>query len=168
MKKWMSILLTALLSIAALAGCNTESKNETKETEASAASDNNSESKQIAALVGLQMEMIQTIRKNLEPVTTYERSGDAALQEQAVSSSKLIANELRGLEIPSDLSEELQEDMKESVELLAQYFEERAAALKPDADLTAMEAAFAAFHEKIGSTFEKAGLHAPNFEKDVN
>lgn len=166
MKKWMSILLTALLSIAVLAGCNTENKNETKETEASAPSDNN-DSKQITALVGLQMEMIHTIRKNLEPLTAYEQSQDAALQEEAVSSSKLIANELRGLEIPSDLSKELQGDMKESVELLALYFEERAATLKPDADLTEMEAAFAAFHEKIGATFEKAGLHAPNFEKDV-
>lgn len=168
MKKWMSILLTALLSIAVLAGCNTENKTEPKETEASAASDNDNDSKQITALVGLQMEMIHTIRKNLEPVTAYEQSQDAALQEQAVSSSKLIANELRGLEIPSDLSKELQGDMKESVELLALYFEERAATLKPDADLTEMEAAFAAFHEKIGATFEKAGLHAPNFEKDVN
>lgn len=166
MKKWMSILLTALLSIAVLAGCNAENKNETKETEASTPSDNN-DSKQITALVGLQMEMIHTIRKNLEPVTAYEQSQDAALQEEAVSSSKLIANELRGLEIPSDLSKELQGDMKESVELLALYFEERAATLKPDADLTEMEAALAAFHEKIGATFEKAGLHAPNFEKDV-
>jgi hypothetical protein len=166
MKKWMSILLTALLSIAVLAGCNTENKNESKESEAS--SDNDNDSKQISALVGLQMEMIHTIRGNLEPVTAYEQSQDATLQEQAVSSSKLIANELRGLEISSDLSKEIQGDMKESVELLALYFEERAATLKPDADLTAMEAALAAFHEKIGATFEKAGLHAPNFEKDVN
>ncbi|WP_078378532.1 hypothetical protein [Sutcliffiella halmapala] len=164
MKKWMSIFIATVLSIGILTGCGTENNTDTKDNETNNA---NQENQDIPLLVGLQMEMIDTIRKDIKQVTNYEATGDEALQEEAVTTSKKIANELRGIEIPSELSDELQAGMKDSVELLAIYFEERAAALTADPDYTEMEAAFAAFHKKIGATFEKAGLHAPNFEKDV-
>ncbi|WP_223703035.1 hypothetical protein [Sutcliffiella deserti] len=169
MKKWTSLVLALALSIGVLAGCAAENNN-SNETEADTSNETNEDTQNqqnVSALVGMQMDMITTIRKDLAPVTSYESTGDEELQVEAVEASNKISNELRGIEIPSELEEELQEDMKESVELLALYFEERAATLQPDADLTAKDETFAAFHEQIGATFEKAGLHAPNFEKDV-
>lgn len=57
--------------------------------------------------------------------------------------------------------------MKDSIELLALYFEERAAAISSGEDKADMEAALGEFHEKIGATFESVGLLAPNFGKDL-
>lgn len=162
MKKSIKLFFATVIIFAVLAGCGTENNTNINEQEA------NEENQDIPLLVGLQMEMIDTIRTDIKHVTSYEVSEDEALQEEAVKASKRIANELRGIEIPAELSADLQAGMKESVELLAIYFEERAAVLTANQDLKEMEAALATFHEKIGATFEKAGLHAPNFEKDVH
>ena len=84
-----------------------------------------------------------------------------------MEASNRIANELRGIEIPENLNDDLSADMKDSIELLALYFEERAAALSEGSDGVEVTAALDTFHQKIGEVFEEAGLHAPNFEKDV-
>lgn len=162
MKKWIFSMILVLVIV--LSACTEEiNKDDTAETDASSA-DQSGET--VTVLMNIQMEMIQTIRKHLASVTAYERSEGTGDLEAAVGASNRIANELRGIEIPASLNDDLQVDMKDSIELLALYFEERAAALA-DGDMDEMDAALQNFHEKVGETFESAGLHAPNFEKDV-
>jgi ABC-type enterochelin transport system substrate-binding protein len=166
MKKWM-ISLAAIFAVI-LTGCSDNNSSAVEgKADASSPAAAADEEKPVTLLINLQMEMIQIIREHLGPVTAYERSEGAGDREAAVEASNRIANELRGIEVPEELNGELQADMKESIELLALYFEERAAALGTDADMEEMNAAFEKFHEKIGETFESAGVHAPNFEKDV-
>lgn len=165
MKKWIFSLI--LVFIIVLSAC-TEESNKVDNADSEKVAENADQSGEtVTVLMNIQMEMIQTIRTHLEPVTAYERSeGDGDLKV-AVKASNRIANELRGIEIPESLNDSLQTDMKDSIELLAIYFEERAATLADGSDLEEMDAALQNFHEKIGATFETAGLHAPNFEKDL-
>lgn len=165
MKKWIFSMILVLIIV--LSACTEDTnKVETNESEKVAA-DTDQSGDTVTVLMNIQMEMIQTIRKHLEPVTSYERSEGAGDLEAAVEASNRIANELRGIEIAESLDADLQNDMKDSIELLAIYFEERAAALSGGSDVDEMDAALQSFHEKIGKTFETAGLHAPNFEKDL-
>ncbi len=165
MKKWIFSMILVLIIV--LSACTEETnKVDTTESEKVAAdADQNGET--VTVLMNIQMEMIQTIRKHLEPVTTYERSEGTGDLETAIEGSNRIANELRGIEIPENLDASLQGDIKDSIELLALYFEERAATLADGSDMDEMDAALEDFHQKIGDTFRGAGLHAPNFEKDV-
>ncbi|KMJ59270.1 hypothetical protein AB685_09485 [Bacillus sp. LL01] len=163
MKKLIFSMVLVLVIV--LSACNEETNEvDTTETQAVPA-DQSGET--VTVLMNIQMKMIQTIRKHLEPVTTYERSEGTGDLEAAVEASNRIANELRGIEIPENLDASLQVDMKDSIELLALYFEERAATLADGSDMEEMDAALGDFHQKIGDTFSAAGLHAPNFEKDV-
>ncbi|TYS69554.1 hypothetical protein FZC76_04780 [Sutcliffiella horikoshii] len=163
MKKWTFSMILVLVIV--LSACTEESNNMDTADSEKVPADQSGET--VTVLMNIQMEMIQTIRKHLEPVTSYEMSEGAGDLEAAVESSNLIANELRGIEIPENLDKDLQVDMKDSIELLALYFEERAAAMSEGSDGEEVTAALESFHQKIGETFEAAGLHAPNFEKDV-
>ncbi len=165
MKKWIFSMILVLIIV--LSAC-TEETNKVDITESEkVAADADQNGETVTVLMNIQMEMIQTIRKHLEVVTSYERSEGTGDHEAAVKASNRIANELRGIEIAESLNSNLQGDMKESIELLAVYFEERAAALAEESEMDEMDAALQSFHEKIGETFESAGLHAPNFEKDL-
>ncbi|WP_404348419.1 hypothetical protein [Sutcliffiella horikoshii] len=163
MKKWIFSMILVLAIV--LSACTEEANNVDTADSEQVPADQSGET--VTVLMNIQMEMIQTIRKHLEPVTSYEMSEGAGDLEAAVEASNRIANELRGIEIPENLDEDLQVDMKDSIELLALYFEERAASLSEGSEGVEVTAALESFHQKIGETFEAEGLHAPNFEKDV-
>lgn len=163
MKKWIFSMVLVLVVV--LSACTEEANNVDTSDSKQVPADQSGET--VTVLMNIQMEMIQTIRKHLEPVTSYEMSEGAGDLEAAVEASNRIANELRGIEIPENLDSSLQADMKDSIELLALYFEERAAAMSEGSNGEEVATALQSFHQKIGETFEAEGLHAPNFEKDV-
>ncbi|MGD6870728.1 hypothetical protein ACQCU1_00885 [Sutcliffiella horikoshii] len=163
MKKWIFSMILVLVIV--LSACTEEANNVDTADSEQVPADQSGET--VTVLMNIQMEMIQTIRKHLEPVTSYEMSAGEGDLEAAVEASNRIANELRGIEIPENLDDDLSADMKDSIELLALYFEERAAAMSEGSDGEEVTAALDTFHQKIGEAFEEVGLHAPNFEKDV-
>ncbi|WP_404446341.1 hypothetical protein LG307_21265 [Sutcliffiella horikoshii] len=163
MKKWIFSMILVLVIV--LSACTEEANKVDTADSKQVPADQSGET--VTVLMNIQMEMIQTIRKHLEPVTSYESSAGTGDLEAAVEASNRIANELRGIEIPENLDDDLGVDMKDSIELLALYFEERAAALSEGSEGEAVKVALENFHQKIGETFEAEGLHAPNLEKDI-
>ena len=170
MKK-VSVLLGSLILFAAvLVGCGANNEQGTGNTGESAPPEQETtkeEKNNFKILMDIQMDMIRTIRADIQPLLAYERGAEGASLEEAKTAANTIAQNLRNTEISSDLDNRVKGELEEAVELFAQYFEARGDDLQVDEEERVQYERLQAFHEQIGDIFEEEGLLRPNFDKDV-
>ncbi|MDX5474147.1 MAG: hypothetical protein LPK00_01305 [Bacillaceae bacterium] len=171
MKK-VSVLLGSLILFAAvLVGCGTNNEQGTGGNTGESAPPEQETSKEeknnFKILMDIQMNMIRTIRADIQPLLAYERGAEDASLEEAKTAANTIAQNLRNTEISSELDDRVKGELEEAVELFAQYFEARGDDLQVDEEDQVQYERLQAFHEHIGDIFEKEGLLRPNFDKDV-
>ncbi|AST93845.1 MULTISPECIES: hypothetical protein [Sutcliffiella] len=156
MKKWTILLIFVTLSF--LTACGANSNNASEGAQEQLAAPEHDEKQDQKVLMNIQMELIEMVRPHLSAITNYEQTGEG--EEEAKAAANKIANELRAMEVSTELTEQYRTDVEEAIELFAQYFEERV-------DGENAEEKLAAFHKQIATPYIEAGLLEPNFEKEV-
>ncbi|WP_096156271.1 hypothetical protein [Bacillus sp. FJAT-45066] len=170
MRKYGFLVVLSILFAALLVGCGANNGQGTGNTGESAPPEqetSNEEKNNFKILMGVQMDMIRTIRADIQPLLAYERGAEGASLEEAKTAANTVAQNLRNTEISSDLDDRVKGELEESVELFAQYFEARGDDLQVDDEEKVQYERLEAFHEQIGDVFEEEGLIRPNFDKDV-
>ncbi|MDP4551333.1 hypothetical protein Q9251_10575 [Alkalihalobacillus macyae] len=178
-KLLLPFMLFALVFAAACSNngeTNTNNENATNsgDTEETTTSETDVKS----ALLDFQMNLISTVNKNDSPIYAFEsakvaeeKPSDeelAKMKSEAEDAAMQVAEDVRGVEVPSEL-ETYQSDIETALEDLAKSYETRAANLSDEAEAAYEEsdAQFASFEEKMGTVYKDAGLTAPSFAADL-
>ena len=182
MKKLLPLVMLFLLVFAAACsnnGSSNSTENDTNGGNTEEASDSGSSEKDIKGdLLDFQLNLIQTVNKNDSPIYAFEaakvaeeKPSDeelATMKADAEAAAKTVAEDVRGIEVPSEL-DQYKSDIEPALEDLAKSYETRAANLsdEPDAMYEESDAQFTSFEEKMGTVYEDAGLTAPSFAADL-
>ncbi|TLS37456.1 hypothetical protein [Pseudalkalibacillus caeni] len=195
MKKLLSITALCLLLFAA--ACNNGNGNATDEsadnttdntekTDNTGNEDNASEDKGAneeevkGALLDFQMKLTDTINANDSAIYAFEtaktKEGEEApsaeelakMKTEAQDAANKVAEEVKGLEVPSEL-DAYKEKLSSALEDIAKAYESRAANLsdEPEAEYKEADDLFAAGEEKIGEVYEELGMAKPSLMKDL-
>jgi hypothetical protein len=193
MKKIMMFAMLFLLVIAAACSQDSEGteENNTEENTEENASEGTegeeaSEEELKTAILDYQEEVVTVLQAHNGPFAEFQASKDTfhdeeaeekptkeeleTLKNTAAEEGPKAAEELRAIEVPSELSK-YEEDIKSALEDAAKSYELRAANLTienaEDAQKEADEM-FASFEEKMGKLFEDLGLTAPSFSAELS
>ncbi len=194
MKKLMMFAMLFLLVFAAACSQDSEgtedNNNEENNTEENASegsdSEESSEEEVKVALLDFQDEVVTVLQENNAPFAEFQAAKDKfndeaaeekpteeeleELKAKASEAGPKVAEALRGISIPSELSE-YEEEIKTALEDAAMSYEKRAENLTienvEDGQKEADEL-FASFEEKMGKVFEGLGLTTPSFSAELS
>ncbi|MGM7703832.1 hypothetical protein ACSVDE_19175 [Pseudalkalibacillus sp. Hm43] len=191
MKKIMMFAMLFLLVFAAACSQDSEgteeNNNEENNTEENASdSEESSEEDVKAALLDFQDEVVTVLQDNNASFAEFQAAKDKfndeeaeekptkeeleELKSKAAEAGPKAAEALRGISVPSELSD-YEEDIKTALEDAAMSYEKRAENLTienvEDGQKEADEM-FASFEEKMGKVFEDLGLTPPSFSAELS
>lgn len=193
MKKIMMFAMLFLLVIAAACSQDSEGteENKTEENTEENASEGTegeeaSEEELKTALLDFQEEVVTVLQAHNGPFAEFQASKDTFYDEEAeekptkeeletlkntaAEEGPKAAEELRAIEVPSELSK-YEEELKTALEDAAKSYELRAENLTIENAENAQSEAdemFASFEEKMGKLFEDLGLTAPSFSAELS